>query len=599
MERADAMTANPQRGDAEETGAMPQSTSTSTPSPKAAPTAPARDLTGIVLGDFRVERLIGRGGMGEVYLAKQTSLNRPVALKVLLPEWVSRPAYQSRFEIEATAVARLNHPNIVQVYALGEQDGVHYIAMEYVEGMNLREYLIRKGSLDLPLALSIIRQSAGAIGAAGEIGLIHRDLKPENLLLTRKGRIKVADFGLCRDLDSDRHHVTQQGTTMGTPLYMSPEQAQGHAMDHRSDLYSLGVTYYHMLTGEPPFRAESAVALALKHVREPPVSPRVRRPEIPEQLDRLVMKLLAKRPGDRYQSSAEMLADLAKIRKLVAPVASAHLKEISGIANSENESAERLAALVPDEAPPPVDSAPLLSRLISSSTVAAAVESGWFGPRILAAFAGAGLVAGVFLGWRSAAHERASLQRPSEAAAPALWLGPRWTAIPKRETAEEQYRQALLLTPPSELAAAWLAVPGYFPRSYEWSSAAYLQLGRILYRERDGKRMRALAGDIAQWKSKQTRDEELVEILEAADALLKRDVDGVIERVSRILDRTDRPVSDPGLIDFCVEIVTDALETAAPPGLTGAAVLKPKLTALRSRLLILRNRVRSLDLAVR
>jgi len=554
----------------------------------------------MVLGDFRVERLIGRGGMGEVYLARQISLNRAVALKVLLPEWVSRPAYQSRFEIEATAVARLNHPNIVQVYALGEQDGAHYIAMEYVEGMNLREYLIRKGSLDLPLALSVMRQSAGAIGAAGEIGLIHRDLKPENLLLTRKGRIKVADFGLCRDLDSDRHHVTQQGTTMGTPLYMSPEQAQGHAMDHRSDLYSLGVTYYHMLTGEPPFRADTTLALALKHVREAPVSLRVRRPEIPEELDRLVLKLLAKRPEDRYQSSAEMLADLAKVRKLVAPVASGLLGEISGIATSEHESAERPASLVPDAAPPSVKSAPLLSRLISTGkAVAAALGPGWFGPRILAISAGAGLAVGVVLGWRAAANERASLQGPSEAAAPALGLGPRWGSIPKRENPEGQYRQALLLTPPSELAAAWLAVPGYFPRSYEWASAAYLQLGRVLYRERDGERMRGLARDVSQWKSKRTRDEELVEILEAADSLLKRDLDGVVERVSRILDRTDRPVSDPGLIDFCVEIVTDAIETAAPPGLTGVAVLKPKLTALQSRLLILRNRVRSLDLAVR
>lgn len=577
---------------------MPTSNSTPTPASDAR-AEPARDLTGRLLGDFRVERLIGRGGMGEVYLARQISLNRAVALKVLLPEWVSRPAYQSRFEIEATAVARLNHPNIVQVYALGEQDGVHYIAMEYVEGVNLREYLIRKGTLDLPLALSIMRQSAGAIGAAGEIGLIHRDLKPENLLLTRKGRIKVADFGLCRDLDSDRHHVTQQGTTMGTPLYMSPEQAQGHAMDHRSDLYSLGVTYYHMLTGEPPFRAETTLALALKHVREAPISLRVRRPEIPEELDRLVLKLLAKKPEDRYQSSGEMLADLAKVRKLVAPVASAFLGEISGIAASENESAERLASLVPDEVPASAKSAPLLSRFFSASTAAAPLGSDWFGPRVLAIFAAGGLVVGGVLGWRAAVDERTSLQTPGEAAAPALWVVPRWTSIPQRENPEGQYRQALLLTPPSELAAAWLAVPGYFPRSYEWSSAAYLQLGRLLYRERDGERMRALARDLSQWKSRRTRDEELVEILDAADALIQRDVDGVVERVSRVLDRTDRPVSDPGLIDFCVEIVTDAIAMTAPPGLTGVAVLKPKLTTLQNRLLILRNRVRSLDLAVR
>ena len=151
------------------------------------------------------------------------------------------------------------------------------------------------------------------------MGLVHRDIKPENLLLTRKGRTKVADFGLCRDLGADRLHVTQPGTTMGTPLYMSPEQAQGKALDHRSDLYSLGVTFYHMLSGEPPFQADSAVALALKHVSEQPVSLRARRPDIPLELERLVLKLMAKSPADRYQSAAEMLADLAKIRASPQP----------------------------------------------------------------------------------------------------------------------------------------------------------------------------------------------------------------------------------------------------------------------------------------
>ena len=186
------------------------------------------------------------------------------------PRLLSKPAYLARFEAEATAVAKLTHPNIVHVYTLVTVGPVRFIAMEYVEGTNLREYIVRKGALDLPLALSIMRQAGQAIGAAGEVGLIHRDIKPENLLLTRKGRVKVADFGLCRDLGADRLHVTQPGTTMGTPLYMSPEQAQGQPLDHRSDLYSLGVTFYHMLTGEPPFRADSAVALALKHVNENP-----------------------------------------------------------------------------------------------------------------------------------------------------------------------------------------------------------------------------------------------------------------------------------------------------------------------------------------
>ena len=274
----------------------------------------SRDLSGATLGDFQVNRLLGRGGMGEVYLATQISLNRPVALKVLHTRLLSKPAYLSRFEAEATAVAKLNHPNIVHVYTLGVIDQVRFIAMEYVEGTNLREYINRKGALDLPLAMSIMRQAGQAVGVAGEVGLVHRDIKPENILLTRKGRVKVADFGLCRDLGSDRMHVTQPGTTMGTPLYMSPEQAQGRPLDHRSDLYSLGVTFYHMLTGEPPFRADSAVALAMKHVNEQPLGLRVHRPEIPAELERLVLKLMAKSPAERYQSAAEMLADLARIR---------------------------------------------------------------------------------------------------------------------------------------------------------------------------------------------------------------------------------------------------------------------------------------------
>lgn len=556
----------------------------------------ARDLTGMVLGDFHVDRLIGRGGMGEVYLAEQLSLRRPVALKVLLPEWVSRPAYLSRFSVEATAVAKLNHANIVQVYALGEAEGIHYIAMEYVEGTNLREYLIRKGSLDIPLALSIMRQSGSAIGAAGEVGLIHRDIKPENLLLTRKGRIKVADFGLCRDMESDRVHVTQQGTTMGTPLYMSPEQAQGHAMDHRSDLYSLGVTYYHMIVGEPPFRADSALALALKHVREQPASMRVRRPDVSPELDRLVLKLMAKKAADRYQSAAEMLADVNRIRGQMTTIAGASLVDIStattAAAAEPADEARSLSGVTAAPSRRGVDLAPLFGAL------AGAGGGTWLRPRRLAALAIAAAVAGGVAGWRATAAERAA-ERGRAAAAPALGIGPRWESAPRRETAEAQYRHAWLVAPPDRLAAAWLAVPGYFPGSHEWASPAYLQLGRVLYRDRDLDRVVALAREVRAWRSRQTRDEQLADVLDAGEALLRRDVDGVIGRLRRILDSKDRPLSDPGLIDFGVEIVADALRAIDQPGSTGAAAQRPDLAALRGRLLLLRNQVLKTDLAVR
>src|ERR1700733_10834431 len=245
-----------------------------------------RDLTDVTLGDFKIEKLLGRGGMGEVYLATQLSLSRHVALKVLRPNLASNPTYLGRLRTEATAVARLNHPNIVHVYTFGCVDQINFIAMEYVQGTNLREYIIKKGALDLPLAFSIMRQTGQAIGAAGEVGLVHRDVKLEIILMTKKGRAKVADFGLCRDQDSDRVQLTQDGVTMGTPLYMSPEQAQGHPIDHRGDLYSLGVTFYHMLAGVPPFPAENALALALKQIRELPRSMLIHRPDLPIELDR-------------------------------------------------------------------------------------------------------------------------------------------------------------------------------------------------------------------------------------------------------------------------------------------------------------------------
>jgi len=584
------MKSDPPAATNEKTGAWPE------PS-RSAP----RDLTGLVLGDFRVRRLLGRGGMGEVYLADQISLKRPVALKVLLPEWVSRPTYLNRFAIEATAVAKLNHPNIVQVYALGEAEGIHYIAMEYVEGTNLREYLIRKGSLDIPLAISIMRQSAAAIGAAGEVGLIHRDVKPENLLLTRKGRIKVADFGLCRDTEADGLHVTQQGTTMGTPLYMSPEQAQGHALDHRSDLYSLGVTYYHMLVGEPPFRAESALALALKHVREQPVSPRVRRPDVPPELDRMVLKLMAKRPEDRYQSAAEMLAELSQLRGQMATIAGVSAVEFTALASSPSTAAVRTPSGLdaPAQAAASSPSARAVGEGGAGGRAFAAAWASRPGRRVLAATALAGLAAGALVGWRHRADERASERARLAATAPALGLGPAWGGTPRMDDAEAQYRHAQLVAPPGRLAAAWLAVPGYFPGSYEWASPAYLQLGRVLYREGDGGRVRALAREVRAWRARQTRDEQLADVLDAAVDVLRRDVDGVIGRIGNVLESRDRPLSDPGLIDFCVELVVDALRATEQPGATGSAAQRPALTNLRGRLLLLRNRVLTVDLAVR
>jgi serine/threonine-protein kinase len=278
---------------------------------------PLVDLTGRTLGDFQILRKLGQGGMGYVYLARQLSLKREVALKFLRKDLTENPVALQRFQAEAEAVARISHPNIVQVYSLGEQDGFRYMALEYVEGRNLRDFLERKGALDLPVALTILRQVAAALQRAGELGLVHRDIKPENILLNRKAEVKVTDFGLSRYFAGARKplSLTQSGMTLGTPLYMSPEQVQGKAVDHRSDLYSFGVTAYHALAGEPPFRGQNAFDVAVQHVQKEPEPLEHLRPDLPADLGAVVRKLMAKNPDDRYQSAKDVMRELARIQK--------------------------------------------------------------------------------------------------------------------------------------------------------------------------------------------------------------------------------------------------------------------------------------------
>lgn len=268
----------------------------------------------VTLGEFRLLRRLGRGGMSEVYLAEQTLLKRHVAIKVLRPELTLDESLRQRFQKEALAVAGLNHPNIVQVYTVGEADGRFYIAQEYVNGQNLREYLTRKGPPDLPVALHIMKQVAAALQAAAQAGIVHRDIKPENIMLARKGEVKVADFGLAkRSQQADSQQLTQLGTTMGTPLYMSPEQVSGKSVDQRSDLYSFGVTCYHMLSGQPPFRGENAISIALQHLRESAKPLEKIRPDLPPLLCRIIHKLMEKDPDRRYQSAGAVIKELKRL----------------------------------------------------------------------------------------------------------------------------------------------------------------------------------------------------------------------------------------------------------------------------------------------
>ncbi|MBA2225431.1 MAG: serine/threonine protein kinase [Gemmataceae bacterium] len=283
----------------------------------AASAVPPPDLTGRILGDYRLLRRLGYGGMGQVYLAEQLSLKREVALKLIRSDLQDTETARKRFQAEAEAVARLNHPNIVQIYQLGESDGFRFMVLEYVEGRNLRHYLERKGPPDLAICLSIIRQVALALQRAHEVGIVHRDIKPENILLTRKVEVKVADFGLSRFFapEGPALHLTQSGVTLGTPLYMSPEQVQGQPVDHRSDIYSFGVTCFHLLAGEPPFQGKTAFDVALKHVQEEPPPLSAFRPDLPPDLCAMVHKMMAKRPEQRYQSVREILRDLNRIRE--------------------------------------------------------------------------------------------------------------------------------------------------------------------------------------------------------------------------------------------------------------------------------------------
>jgi tRNA A-37 threonylcarbamoyl transferase component Bud32 len=272
-------------------------------------------LSGRKLGDFRLIRRLGRGAMAEIYLAEQLSLKRRVAVKILKPELANDPTYLQRFEIEAQAAASLVHANIVQIYEVGHIDGRHYIAQEYVQGLNLHDWLYRNGPPDLAHALSIMRQVAAALAKAAEAGVVHRDIKPENILITSLGEVKVADFGLARlTREGIANGLTQIGITLGTPLYMSPEQVEGKILDHRSDIYSFGVTCYQMLAGAPPFSGETALAVAVQHLKTQPKPLETLRTDLPPALCRLIHTMLVKDAQRRCASARDVLRELRRIQ---------------------------------------------------------------------------------------------------------------------------------------------------------------------------------------------------------------------------------------------------------------------------------------------
>jgi len=258
------------------------------------------------IAGYRLLERLGGGAMGTVYKARQVSLDRDVAIKVLSPELADDPAYVERFLREAKAVARLNHTNIISGIDVGDAGGIKYFVMEYVDGSTVASLLRRGGSMDEERTFLIAQQMARALDHASRNGLVHRDMKPENILITRDGIAKLCDLGLAK-LD-DHGHQGEAGHRMGTPDYISPEQARGDAnVDIRSDLYSLGATLYHMLVGRPPFEGPNASAIMAKHLTELPRSPRQIDPSISSLAEVIVLRLLQKRREDRFQSPAELL----------------------------------------------------------------------------------------------------------------------------------------------------------------------------------------------------------------------------------------------------------------------------------------------------
>ncbi len=265
----------------------------------------ARDT--IVDGRYRILDRLGSGGMADVYRAEDIELRRQVALKFLHQRFAEDPEFVERFRREATSAAGLQHPNVVGIFDRGDWDGTPYIAMEYVRGRTLKEIVNDHGALEPRLAANLTIQILTATAFAHRNGIVHRDLKPHNVLVDEDGRAKVTDFGIARAGASD---MTETGSIMGTAQYLSPEQAQGHPVDERSDLYSIGVVFYELLTGIVPFDHESTVTIALKHVSEAPVPPMQVNPAVPPALDAVAMRALRKEPGARYQTADEFIGAL-------------------------------------------------------------------------------------------------------------------------------------------------------------------------------------------------------------------------------------------------------------------------------------------------
>jgi hypothetical protein len=271
----------------------------------------ADPLIGTEVGGCRIISVLGEGGMGTVYKAEDVSLSRIVALKILPKRVTQKPVLVERFKREARAAAQVEHPNIVQVYRVGQEGNLHFIVMQYVKGEDLSGKIKEEGRLDDKTASNMMFSAAQGLAVAHDHGIVHRDIKPDNIMLTEKGEVKIADFGLARELQSDSD-ISQTGQVLGTPYYMSPEQCDGRPVDGRADIYSLGATFYYLVTGVKPFTGETPYQVIMKHISEPLVPPQEFAPDLADEVNEIILKMMEKDPADRYPSADALVEDLGK-----------------------------------------------------------------------------------------------------------------------------------------------------------------------------------------------------------------------------------------------------------------------------------------------